>query len=178
MFCTDCVFRVRVGSLTEITEVLGTGMEVTEVPGRYTDVFTCTRTRTRVLYKCTPVPGYSTSAYLYPGTLQVHTCNRVLYKCIPVPGYSTSAYLYPGTGTYRSSGHGSETLFTYSSCGYGYGSLTELAEVPGAGMEVLQYSQKLRVGMRMLYPYPSAVLVPGDFYKGIPVPRVLCHGRT
>ena len=119
-----------------------------------------------------PASGYSTSAYLYSGTLQVHNCTRVLYKCIPVPGYSTSAYpypgystsayLYPGTRTYRSSGHGSETLFTYSSCGYGYGSLTELADVPGAGMEVLQHS----------------VPVPGDFYKGIPVPRVLCHGRT
>ena len=75
MFCTDCVFRVRVGS-AEITEVPGTGMEVTEVPGRYTDVFTCIRTRVRVLYKCIPVLGYSTSAYLYPGTLQVHTCTR------------------------------------------------------------------------------------------------------
>ena len=150
MFCTDCVFRVRVGSLTEITEVRGTGMEVTEVPGRYTDVFTCTRTRTRVLYKCTPVPGYSTSAYLYPGTLQVHTCNRVLYKCIPVPGlykcipvpgYSTSAYLYPGT-------------LQVHTCTRE----RELTEVPGTGlkpfshtavagtaMEVLQNSQKFPV---------------------------------
>ena len=50
----------------------------------------------------------------------------------------------------------------YRSSAYGYGSLTELTEVAGR--------------------YTNVVLVPvparGYFFKGIPVPRVLCLGCT
>ena len=38
---------------------------------------------------------------------------------------------------------------------YGYERHTEHTEVPGTGTEVLQNSQKFRVGMEMLYPYPG-----------------------
>ncbi|CAM9878092.1 unnamed protein product [Laminaria digitata] len=51
---------------------------------------------------------------------------------------------------------------TYRSSGYGYGSHTELTEVPGRYTNVV----------------PVPVPAPGYFYKGIPVLRVLCHGRT
>ena len=37
------------------------------------------------------------------------------------------------------------------------GILTELTEVSGTGMDVLQNSQKLRAGTKMLYPYPGYV---------------------
>ena len=45
--------------------------------------------------------------------------------------------------------------------GYGYGNPTEPAKVPG------RYDTKV-------VPVPAS----GYFYKGIPVPRVLCYGRT
>ena len=51
---------------------------------------------------------------------------------------------------------------TYKSSGYGHGSLTELTEVPGRYTNVV----------------PVPVPVPGYFYKGTPVPRVLSHGHT
>ena len=53
---------------------------------------------------------------------------------------------------------------TYRNSGYGYGSLTDLTEVPGMGMEVLQNSQNFRVGIRMLYPYlyPHLVIFKRD----------------
>ena len=62
--------------------------------------------------------------------------------------------------------------FVYS--GYGYGSLTELTEVPGTGMEVLQNSQKFRVGTRMLYPYPYPH--PGIFTRAYPYPGYCATG--
>ncbi len=49
---------------------------------------------------------------------------------------------------------------TYRSSGYGYGSVTELTEVLGTGMNALQNLHKFFVGYR----------------KAVPVPRVLCHG--
>ena len=65
--------------------------------------------------------------------------------------------------------------------GYGYASLPELTEVPRTGMEVLRIThKKLRVGTYSyanVVPVPVPVPVPGRFYKVIPVPRVLCHGR-
>ena len=53
---------------------------------------------------------------------------------------------------------------THRSSGYGYGSLTELTEYPGMYTNVI--------------PVPVHVLAPRYFYKGIPVARVLCHGRN
>ena len=48
---------------------------------------------------------------------------------------------------------------TCGSSGHGNGSLAELTEVPGTGvqhgLQVLQNSQKFQVGTRMLYPYPG-----------------------
>ena len=44
------------------------------------------------------------------------------------------------------------------------------------GMEILQISQKFRVRYTNVVPVPTPA--PGYFYKGIPVPRVLCHRRT
>ena len=70
-------------------------------------------------------------------------------------------YPYPGScGTYRSS----------RSSAYEYERLTEVPEVPGAGMKVLKNFQKFRVlwhgraevtdvptGTRMMYPYPGSL---------------------
>ena len=44
---------------------------------------------------------------------------------------------------------------THRSSGYGYECPTELTEVPGTGMTVLQNFKKFRAGMKMLYPYPG-----------------------
>ena len=65
------------------------------------------------------------------------------------------------------------TFFTYRSPGYGYGSLTELTEVPGTGMEVLQNPQTFRVGIRMLYayPYPHPGILKGHTRTPGIVPR-------
>ena len=49
---------------------------------------------------------------------------------------------------------------------YGYRSLTALTEVPGTGMAVSQNNEKCRVGIQMMYPYPS----PGIFTKAYPYP--------
>ena len=52
-----------------------------------------------------------------------------------------------------------ESYRTSRSFGYGYESITELTEVPGAGTEVLQNSQKVQAGTK----------------NAVPVPRVLWH---
>ena len=58
---------------------------------------------------------------------------------------------------------------TYRSCEYGYGSLTELTQVAGRYTNVVQLTV-----VTVAVPAPA----PGSFSKGIPVPRLLCHGRT
>ena len=57
--------------------------------------------------------------------------------------------------------------------GYGHASLTELTQVPGTGMEVLQDSQKFGVGPRTLYsyPYPHPGIVKGHTRTPGIVPR-------
>ena len=55
-----------------------------------------------------------------------------------VPGIVAQAYI-----THRSSGRVQNTLYPY--LGYFGTGLTELAEVPGTGMKVLQNFQKFRV---------------------------------
>ena len=59
--------------------------------------------------------------------------------------------------------------------GQGYGSLVELPEVSGTGMEVLQSSQKFRV---LWHGRAELTEVPGRYKNTAPVPRVLWHGRT
>ena len=61
-----------------------------------------------------------------------------------------------------------ESCSSYRSSGHGYGSLTELTEVPGTSMEALRNPQKFRVGTRMLYPYPYPH--PGIFTGAYPYP--------
>ena len=55
-----------------------------------------------------------------------------------------------------------ESCRTPRSSDYGYGSLLKNSEVPGRYTNVA--------------PVPAPA--PGYFQKGIPVPRVLCHGHT
>ena len=64
---------------------------------------------------------------------------------------------------------------THRSSGYGYGSLADLREDSGTGMEVLQNSQKFRVRDGHL---PELTEVPDRYPNVVPVPRVLWHGRT
>ena len=52
---------------------------------------------------------------------------------------------------------------------------TELTEVPGTGMKVLQNFQKFRVLWHGRTELPE---VPGRYENDVPVPRVLWHGRT
>ena len=64
-----------------------------------------------------------------------------------LPGYCNKGISVPRVlcQSYRS----------HRSSGQGYGDLTELTDVPGTGTEVSQKSQKLRAGIKMLYPYPG-----------------------
>ena len=64
--------------------------------------------------------------------------------------------------------------FVYS--GYGYPCITTLQSSPGTGMKHLQNSQKFRIWYTNAVPIPLPA--PGYFYKGIPVPWVLSHGRS
>ena len=57
-------------------------------------------------------------------------------------------------------------------CGTGR---TELTEVAGTGMEVLQNFQKFRV---LWHGRTELAEVPGRYKNAVPVPRVLWHGRT
>ena len=70
-------------------------------------------------------------------------------------------------------------------CGTGGTQLTELpgkginviqkSEVPGKGMKVLQNFQKFRV---LWHGRTELTEVPGRYKNAVPVPRVLWHGRT
>ena len=64
---------------------------------------------------------------------------------------------------------------THRSSGYGYECPTELTEVPGTGMKVLQNFQKFRV---LWHGRTELTEVPGRYRNAVPVPRVLWHGRT
>ena len=64
---------------------------------------------------------------------------------------------------------------THRSSGYGYECPTELTEVPGTGMKVLQNFQKFRV---LWHGRTELTEVPGRYKNAVPVPRVLWHGRT
>ena len=57
---------------------------------------------------------------------------------------------------------------------YGYGCLTELSQVPGTGMEILN-SQKFRV--QQYGSLTELTQVPGEYRNVVHVPRLLC-GRT
>ena len=58
---------------------------------------------------------------------------------------------------------------THRSSGYGYESLTELPEVPGTGVIVLQSIQNLRVLWHGRTELPE---VPGRYKHAVPVPQV------
>ena len=64
---------------------------------------------------------------------------------------------------------------THRSSGYGYECHTELAEVPGTGMKVLQNFQKFRV---LWHGRTELTEVPARYINAVPVPRVLWHGCT
>ena len=55
--------------------------------------------------------------------------------------------------------------------GSGYGSLAELPEVSGTGMEVLRNSQKFRV---LWHGRTELTEVPGRCKKAVPVPPGIC----
>ena len=92
-----------------------------------------------------------------------------------VPGIVARAYR-----THRSSGRVQKTMYPYPglshgayranrSSGYGYECPTELTEVPGTGMKVLQNFQKYRA----LWHGPTELTeVPGRYKNAVPVPRV------
>ena len=64
---------------------------------------------------------------------------------------------------------------THRRSGYEYECHTELKEVPGTGMEVLQNFQTFRV---FWHGRTELTEVPGRYKNAVPVPRVLWHGRT
>ena len=85
-----------------------------------------------------------------------------------VPGIVTWAYR-----THRSSGWVQKTLYSYPvNC---VTERTELTEVPGTGMNVLQNFQKFRV---LWYGRAELPEVPGRYRNAVPVPRLLWYGRT
>ena len=64
---------------------------------------------------------------------------------------------------------------THRTSGYGFECPTELTQVPGTGMKVLQKFQKFRV---FWHGRTELTEVPGRYKNAVPVPRVLWHGRT
>ena len=64
---------------------------------------------------------------------------------------------------------------THRCSGYGYECATELTEVPGTGMKVLQKLQNLR---QLWHGRTELTEVSGRYENAVPVPRVLWHGRT
>ena len=105
---------------------------------------------------------------------------EVLQSSQKFPGIVARSY-----GTHRSSGrvqknavpvprvlwHGAYR--THRSSGYGYECPTELTEVLGTGMRVLQNFQKFRV---LWQGRTELAEVPGRYKNAVPVPRVLWHG--
>ena len=84
-----------------------------------------------------------------------------LTELTQVPGIVARAYI-----TLRSSGRAKDAVpvprvfwhgayRNHRSSGYGYESLTELPELPGIVGTDVQNLQKLRAGIKMLYPYPG-----------------------
>ena len=128
VFCRACVFRVRVWKY-------------------YLQNSQKFRGGTRILYPYPyPHPGIFTRAYPYPGycAMGVQNLQKFRVRVIPRVWFCKYPTVYPAE----------HNFFTCKSSGHGYGSLTELAEVPFTGMEVLQNSHKFSVGIRMLYPHP------------------------
>ena len=68
-----------------------------------------------------------------------------------------------------------QAYITHRSSGHGHERHTELTEVSGTGMKVLQNLQKFRVLWRLRVELTE---VPGRYRNAVPVPRVLWHGRT
>ena len=64
---------------------------------------------------------------------------------------------------------------THKRSGFGYECPTELTEVPGTGMNVLENFKKFRV---LWHARTELAEVPGRYKNAVPVPRVLLHGRT
>ena len=107
---------------------------------------------------------------------------EVLQSSQKFPGIVARSY-----GTHRSSGrvqknavpvprvlwHGAYR--THRSSGYGYECPTELTEVLGTGMRVLQNFQKFQV---LWQGRTELAEVPGRYKNAVPVPRVLWHGCT
>ena len=75
--------------------------------------------------------------------------------------------------THRSSGRVQKMWRPYP--GYWGTGRTELAEVSGTGMKVLQNFHKFRV---LWHGRTKLTEVPGRYKNAVPVPRVLMHGRT
>ena len=64
---------------------------------------------------------------------------------------------------------------THRSSGYGYEGPTELTEVPGTGMKVLQKFQKFRV---LWHGRTELTEVSGRYNNAVPVPRLVWRGHT
>ena len=64
---------------------------------------------------------------------------------------------------------------THRSSGYGYEWPTQLTEVPGTGMKVLQNFQKFGL---LWHGRTELTEVPGKHKNAVPVPQVLWHWRT
>ena len=109
--------RVLCHSLTEVTEVPGEGMRILQNLQKF-------RVLVRKCYKTHESFGHCGTGVQNPQKFRAGTKHAV-----PVPRvFVALAYT------------------TYRKSGYGYESRTELTEVPGTGMNVLQNSQKCFAG--------------------------------
>ena len=126
------------------------------IPGKGTEVlqnFQKFRVRYESITELTEVPGTGTEVLQNSQKVQAGTKNAV-----PVPRVLWH-------GAYR----------THRSSRYGYECPTELIEVPGTGMKVLQNFQKFRA---LWHEGTELTEVPGRCKNFLPVPRVFWHGRT
>ena len=157
--------------LSEVPRVRTYGCEsfadLTEVPGRCTNVVPVLVPTLGYFYKGIPVPR----------ELLCH--GRTELTEVPGKGMNVVENLqkfrvrYPRYGSLRTLQNTTFSLTEFPDTGM-YRRYTELTEAPGTGMEVLQNLQNLRVGMRMLHPYPY--LHSGMMARAYPYPGYCATG--
>ena len=144
------------GGCTEVTEVSGTGMEVVPnsrtVGYRYTELTEVSGTGIKFVPNLTGVFGNVLRRYRTLGYASVGYLPSKFPRYSLVRTLPNIPLVYPARLCSVGCAHS----------GYENGSLRELTKVPGRYANVV----------------PVPVPAPDYFYKGIPVPRVLCHGHT
>ena len=155
VFCRVCGFRVRVWGSYRTSRIFGYGYgsvtELPEAPGIVAEAYKTSRSSGRVQNKLYPYPGYCREGRIelpeVPGTGMNVVQNFQKFRVRVWKSYKTSRTSgYRGTGVHNSQKFraGINMLYPYPGSLWHWG--TEVPEVPGTGMSVLQKLQKFFLG--------------------------------